>query len=151
MPDYAFNRQAGFEYEFLQKYEAGLVLIGQEVKSIRDSHISLKGAYVVLKDEEAWLINANIPAWQPKNTPAGYEATRSRKLLLREHEIRSLIGQSKQTGLTLVPIRVYNSKGKIKLEFALARGKKSFDKRAIIGRREADRRIQRVLRGKTED
>ena len=151
MPDYAFNRQAGFEYEFLVKYEAGLVLTGQEVKSIRDSHISLKGAYVVLKDEEAWLINANIPAWQPKNTPAGYEATRSRKLLLREHEIRSLIGQSKQTGLTLVPIRVYNSKGKIKLEFALARGKKSFDKRAIIGRREADRRIQRVLRGKTED
>ncbi|MBU3901250.1 SsrA-binding protein SmpB [Patescibacteria group bacterium] len=148
MSDYAFNRQAGFEYEFLAKYEAGLVLSGQEVKSVRNSHVSLKGAYVVLKDAEAWLLNANIPAWQPKNAPAGYEATRSRKLLLHKGELRSLIGQTKQAGLTLVPIRVYNSKGKIKLEFSLARGKKSFDKRAAIGRREADRRIQRAVRGK---
>lgn len=150
MSDYAFNRQAGFDYEFLQKFEAGLVLSGQEVKSIRASHISLKGAYVVLKDEEAWLLNADVPAWQPKNAPAGYEATRSRKLLLHKDEIRTLIGQAKQTGLTLVPIRVYNKSGKIKLEFALARSKKSFDKRSIIGRRESDRRIRRVMRGKIE-
>ena len=150
MSDYAFNRQAGFDYEFLERFEAGLVLSGQEVKSIRDGHISLKGAYVVLKDEEAWLLNANIPAWQPKNAPQGYEATRSRKLLLHRNQIASLIGQTKQTGLTLVPIRVYNKSGKIKLEFALAKGKKSFDKRAIIGRRESDRRIRRVMRGKIE-
>jgi len=150
MSDYAFNRQAGYEYEFLQKYETGLVLTGQEVKSARNSHISLKGAYVVLKNEEVWLINANIPAWQPKNAPAGYEPTRSRKLLLHKDQIRSLIGQSQQTGLTLVPIRVYNKSGQIKLEFALARGKKSFDKRTIIGRREADRRIRRAMRGKSE-
>lgn len=150
MSDYAFNRQAGFDYEFLEKYEAGLVLTGQEVKSVRASHVSLRGAYVVLKDGEAWLINANIPAWQPKNAAAGYEATRSRKLLLNKDEIRSLIGQSKQTGLTLVPIRVYNSQSKIKLEFALSRGKRSFDKRAIIGRRESDRRIRRAFRGKIE-
>lgn len=150
MSDYAFNRQAGFDYEFLERHEAGLVLSGQEVKSARASHISLRGAYVVLKDEEAWLINANIPAWQPKNAPQGYSPTRSRKLLLHRDQLRSLIGQTKQTGLTLVPIRVYNSKGKIKLEFALARGKKSFDKRSIIGRRESDRRIRRVLRGKIE-
>jgi len=150
MPDYAFNRQASYDYEFLEKFEAGLVLSGQEVKSIRESHISLRGAYVVLKDEEAWLINANIPAWQPKNAPQGYDAMRSRKLLLRRVEIASLIGQTKQTGLTLVPIRVYNKSGKIKLEFALAKGKKSFDKRSIIGRRESDRRIRRVLRGKIE-
>lgn len=150
MSDYAFNRQAGYDYEFLQKFEAGLVLSGQEVKSIRESHISLRGAFVVLKDEEAWLINANIPAWQPKNAPAGFEATRSRKLLLRKDQIRSLIGQTKQTGLTLVPIRVYNKSGKIKLEFSLAKGKKSFDKRSIIGRRESDRRIRRVMRGKIE-
>lgn len=150
MPDYAFNRQAGYDYEFLQKFEAGLVLSGQEVKSIRDNHVSLKGAYVVIKDNEAWLLNANIPAWQPKNAPAGYEATRSRKLLLHKDQLRSLIGQTKQAGLTLVPIKVYNSKGKIKLEFSLARGKKSFDKRAAIGRREADRRIRRAIRGKIE-
>ncbi len=150
MSDYAFNRQAGFDYEFLERFEAGLVLSGQEVKSVRASHLSLKGAYVVLKNEEAWLINANIPAWQPKNAPAGYEATRSRKLLLHKGEIRSLIGQSKRTGLTLAPIRVYNKSGKIKLEFALAKSKKAFDKRAIIGRRESDRRIRRVMRGKIE-
>lgn len=150
MADYTYNKQAGFDYEFLQKHEAGLVLTGQEVKSIRASHISLKGAFVVIKDEEAWLLNANIPAWQPKNTPKGYEATRSRKLLMHKDEIRTLIGQSKQTGLTLVPIRVYNNQSKIKLGFALARGKKSFDKRSIIGRRESDRRIRRVLRGKIE-
>ena len=174
MSDYAFNRQAGFEYEFLAKYEAGLVLSGQEVKSIRASHISLKGAYVVLKDEEAWLLNANIPAWQSKNAPAGYDAMRSRKLLLHKDHISSLIGQGKQARLTLVPIRVYNGQrvrgesslssrtnepiisagynrtGKIKLEFALARGKRSFDKRAAIGRRESDRRIRRAIRGKIE-
>lgn len=150
MADYTYNKQAGFDYEFLQKFEAGLVLSGQEVKSIRDSHVSLKGAFVVIKDEEAWLLNATIPAWQPKNMIAGYEPTRSRKLLLHKGQIRTLIGQSQQTGLTLVPIRVYNKSGKIKLEFALARGKKSFDKRSIIGRRESDRRIRRVLRGKIE-
>ncbi len=150
MSDYAFNRQANYEYEFLAKYEAGLVLTGQEVKSVRNGHISLKGAYVVLKDKEAWLLNANIPPYQPKNTSADYEATHSRKLLLHKDEIRSLIGQAKQAGLTLVPIRVYNKSGKIKMEFALARGKKSFDKREAIGRREADRRIQRAVRGKIE-
>ena len=150
MSDYTFNRQAGFDYEFLEKFEAGLALSGQEVKSIRAGHVSLRGAYVVMKDQEAWLLNATIPAWQPKNAPASYEPTRSRKLLLHKHELRSLIGQGKQAGLTLVPIRVYNKSGKIKLEFALARGKKSFDKRASIGRRESDRRIRRVMRGKIE-
>ena len=150
MSDYAFNRQAGYDYEFLDKYEAGLVLSGQEVKSVRAGHISLQGAYVVIKDDEVWLLNANIPPYQPNNAPADYDPTRSRKLLLHKNEIRSLIGRSKQAGLTLVPIRVYNKLGKIKLEFVLARGKKTRDKRETIGRREADRRIQRAVRGKIE-
>ena len=150
MSDYAFNRQAGFEYEFLDKYEAGLILGGQEVKSIRAGRLSLQGAYIVIKGEEAWLLNANLPPYQPNNLRAEYDPLRSRKLLLHKHEIRSLIGQSKQAGLTLVPIRVYNSKGKIKLEFALARGKKTRDKRQAIGQREADRQIQRAVRGKIE-
>jgi SsrA-binding protein len=150
MSDYAYNRQAGYDYEFLEKYEAGLVLNGQEVKSIRGGHISLQGAYVVVKGEEAFLLNANIPPYQANNIPAGYDPTRSRKLLLHKNEIRSLIGKTKQTGLTLVPIRVYNGKGKIKLEFVLARGKKIHDKRAKISRREADRKIQRAIRGKIE-
>ncbi len=150
MSDYAFNRQAGYDYEFLDKYEAGLVLSGQEVKSVRAGHISLQGAYVVIKNDEVWLLNANIPPYQPNNAPADYDPTRSRKLLLHKNEIRSLIGQAKQAGLTLVPIRVYNKLGKIKLEFVLARGKKTRDKRQIIGRREANRRIQRAVRGKIE-
>jgi len=150
MSDYAFNRQAGFEYEFLDKYEAGLILGGQEVKSIRAGRLSLQGAYIVIKGEEAWLLNANLPPYQPNNLRAEYDPLRSRKLLLHKHEIRSLIGQSKQAGLTLAPIRVYNSKGKIKLEFVLARGKKNRDKRQAIGQREADRQIQRAVRGKIE-
>ena len=150
MNDYAFNRQASFEYEFLDKYEAGLILSGQEVKSVRAGRLSLQGAYVVIKDEEAWLLNANLPPYQPNNLRGEYNPLRSRKLLLHRHEIRSLIGQSKQAGLTLTPIRVYNSKGKIKLEFALARGKKTRDKRQAIGQREADRQIQRAVRGKIE-
>lgn len=148
MPDYAFNRQAVYDYEFLDKYEAGLILNGQEVKSVRAGHISLQGAYAVIKNGEAWLLNAAIPPYQPNNAPDNYDPARSRKILLHKHEIHSLIGQSKQSGLTLVPIRVYNNKGKIKLEFALARGKKIRDKRQAIGRREADRRIQRAVRGK---
>jgi len=150
MSDYAFNRQAGFEYEFLDKYEAGLILGGQEVKSIRAGRLSLQGAYIVIKGEEAWLLNATLPPYQPNNLRAEYDPLRSRKLLLHKHEIRSLIGQSKQAGLTLAPIRVYNSKGKIKLEFVLARGKKNRDKRQAIGQREADRQIQRAVRGKIE-
>ena len=150
MNDYAFNRQASFEYEFLDKYEAGLILSGQEVKSVRAGRLSLQGAYVVIKDEEAWLLTANLPPYQPNNLRGEYNPLRSRKLLLHRHEIRSLIGQSKQAGLTLTPIRVYNSKGKIKLEFALARGKKTRDKRQAIGQREADRQIQRAVRGKIE-
>ncbi len=150
MSDYAFNRQASYEYEFLEKYEAGLVLAGFEVKAIRSGRLSLQGAYVVIKGGEAWLLNAAVAPYQAKNTPAGYDQTRSRKLLLSKTEIRSLIGRTKQKGLTLLPLRVYNKRGKIKLELALARGKKQRDKREKIRRREADRKIQQVLRGKFE-
>lgn len=150
MAEYAFNRKALYDYEVLEKYEVGLVLAGYEVKSIKTGHISLQGAYVVIKDEEAYLLNATIPPYQPKNMPPGYEPTRSRKLLLRKSEIRSLIGKTKQKGLTLIPLRVYNKSGKIKLELALARGKKEFDKREKIAKREAQRKIQRAIRGKIE-
>jgi SsrA-binding protein len=146
--DYAFNRKAGFDYEFLEKYEAGLVLAGHEVKSIRKGHMSIQGAYVVINDNQAFLLNASIPAYQPKNTPEGYDPDKSRKLLLHRREISELTGKTKQKGLTLVPIRVYNKSGKIKLEFALARGKKEFDKREKIGQRDTKRRIQRALRQK---
>jgi len=150
MLDYAFNRQAAFDYTFLEKFEAGLKMTGQEVKSVRAGQISLRSAFVVIQGEEAWLLNASISPYQPHNAPANYNPTRSRKLLLHKAEIRSLIGKTKQVGLTLVPLRVYNRSGKIKLEFALCRGKKQYDKREQISRREINRQIGRALRGKIE-
>jgi SsrA-binding protein len=148
MPEYTYNRRASYEYEFLEKFEAGLALLGFEVKAIKTGHISLQGAYVIIRNNEAWLLNANIPAYQAKNTPTAYEPTRSRKLLLHKAEISSLIGKSKQKGLTLVPLRVYTKKAKIKLEFSLARGKKEFDKREQIKKREFEREKQKALRSK---
>lgn len=148
MPTLATNPRAKYDYHILETYEAGLVLTGQEVKSIKTGHISLKGAYVTIKNEEAWLINAQIPPYQPKNVAADYEPSRSRKLLLHKKEIKSLIGQTKQKGLTLVSLRVYTKKGKIKLAFALGRGKRKVDKRETIKKREAKRKIERALKNR---
>lgn len=148
MPTLATNPRAKYDYQILETYEAGLVLTGQEVKSIKTGHISLRGSYVTIKNEEAWLINAQIPPYQPKNVAVDYEPTRSRKLLLHKKEIKSLIGKGKQKGLTLVPLRIYTKKRKIKLGFALGRGKQKIDKREKIIEREAKRKIDRALRGK---
>lgn len=144
------NKRAYFDYEILERFEAGMVLIGQEVKSIKAGRISLAGSFVVLRNEEAFLIGANVPAWQPKNAPPDYNPERSRKLLLKKSEIKSLIGKVKQKGLTLVPLRVYTKRGNIKLEFAVAKGKKKVDKRELIKKREAERKIRRVLRGRED-
>ena len=149
----AENKKAYFTYEILEKFEAGMVLIGQEVKSIRSGRISLKGSYVVLKHPrkhetpEVFLIGAAVPTYQPKNAPRDYNPERSRKLLLKKKEIKYLIGKTKEKGLTLVPLRVYTKKGKIKVEFGLARGKKKVDKRELIKRKEAERKMRRVLKG----
>ena len=148
MPTLATNPRAKYDYHILETFEAGMVLAGHEVKAIKTGHISLKGSYVTIKDEEAWLINAQIPPYQPKNTSADYEPSRTRKLLLNKREIRSLIGQSKRKGLTLVPLRVYTKKGKIKLAFALGLGKRKIDKREKIIKREVKRKIDRALRDK---
>jgi SsrA-binding protein len=148
MPELAFNRKALYDYEFLEKYEAGLVLTGHEVKSAKKGHLSLQGSYVVIRGEEAWLLNANVASFQPKNAPPDFEPLRTKKLLLHKHEIQSLIGKTNQKGLTLVPIRVYTKKAKVKLEFALARGKRKADKREKIIKRETKRDIDRALRGK---
>jgi len=141
----AENKKAYFNYQILEKFEAGIALIGQEVKSIRLGRINLAGSYVVLRDGEIYLVGANIPPYQPKNAPKNYNSKRSRKLLLRKVEIKSLIGKSKQKGLTMIPLMVYTKNHKIKLEFGLARGKKRFDKREAIKRREIQRKIRRIL------
>jgi SsrA-binding protein len=150
MPVLATNPRAKFDYEILETFEAGLVLFGHEVKSVKKGHISLKGSYVNIKREEAWLINAQISPYQAKNTPDNYDPTRTRKLLLKKAEIKSLIGKTKQKGLTLIPLRVY-TKGKrkiLKLEFALGKGKIKTDKREAIKKREDDRRIERALKNR---
>lgn len=148
MPTLAINPRAKYDYEILDTYEAGLVLSGQEVKSIKKGSMSLKGSYVVIRKEEAWLINAQVSPYQPKNTPADYNSTRSRKLLLHKKEIKELIGKTKQKGLTLTPIRVYTKQNRIKLEFGLGRGKKKSDKREKIKKRETQRKIRRALKDK---
>jgi len=148
MTVFAQNKKAYFDYEILETFEAGIVLIGQEVKAIKTGHISLKGSYVVLKDDELFLIGANIPPYQPKNAPKDYQPERSRKLLLRKTEIKSLIGKSKQKGLTLVPLKVYTKRGKIKLLFGLAKGKKEIDKREKIKKREFEKEKERIIKEK---
>ena len=146
MPELAKNKKALFDYEILETFDAGLVLIGQEVKSIKNKHISLKGAYVVSKDSEFFLIGASVPPYQPKNAPKDYDQERTRKLLLKKAEINYLIGKSKQKGLTLIPLKVYTKLGRIKLEFGIAKGKKKFDKRETIKKRDFKREKQRILK-----
>ena len=143
----AINKRAAFDYELMNRYEAGLVLLGAEVKSVKTGNISLKGSFIVRKNGELYLINANIPQYIHARNLKSYDPVRSRKLLLKKSEIKSLIGKMAQEGLTLVPIRVYNTKkGLLKVEFALAKGKKEFDKRASIKEREDKRRMQQKLK-----
>lgn len=142
----AENKKAYFSYQILEKFEAGMVLTGQEVKSIKSGRINLAGSYVILRNEEAYLINAHIPPYQPKNVPLEYNPTRTRKLLLKKPEIKYLIGKSQEKGLTLVPLRVYTKRGKVKLEFALGKGRRKADKREVIRKREIEREIKRELK-----
>jgi len=143
MAHYAENRKARFNYEILEKYESGIELLGVEVKSVRGGQMSLEGAFVIIRGGEAYLINANIPPYQAKNTPKDYDPLRNRKLLLTKKEIAELSGNDKNKSLTIVPISVYNKGRKIKVEIALVKGKKKFDKRETIKRRETDREIRR--------
>jgi len=146
MATFAENRKAHFDYEILETFEAGLVLSGAEVKSIKNGRMNLTGSYVNFHDGELYLVGSSIAPYQPKNQPADYDPFRSRKLLLRKKEITSLIGKIKQKGLTLVPLKVYNKGRRIKLEFAVARGKKQYDKREVIAKRETAKKIERELK-----
>lgn len=148
MSNLAFNKRASFDYEILDKYEAGLVLMGTEVKSVKSGHMSLKGSFVSVKNSELFLTNALIPLYKFSSVKTDYDPTRSRKLLLKKKEIRSIIGKKAIQGLTLVPIRVYIRGNLVKMEFALAKGKKKFDKRKSIAERESKVRIGRALRNK---
>jgi SsrA-binding protein len=145
------NKKAYFDYVILEKFEAGLVLNGTEVKALRTRGISLTGTYILIKQDktgsaEAYWIGAVIPPYQPQNAVKGYDERRDRKLLLTREELRYLLGKSKEKGLTLVPLSVYTKKRKLKLEFGLAKGKKKFDKRESIKKREIERKIRNELK-----
>lgn len=142
----SLNKKASFDYEILETYEAGLQLLGFEVKAIRHGSASLIGAFVVIRGGEAYLLNANIPPYQPNNSPKDYEATHSRKLLLKKSEISELIGKTEKTGLTLVPLKMYNRGSRLKLQIGLARNKKKHDKRASIKKKDIEREVGRRLK-----
>lgn len=142
----ARNKRAGYDYELGDRFEAGLVLSGQEVKSIKTGHISLNGSFVTRKDNELFLTNAAIPLYKFAGNISDYDSERSRKLLLKKSEIKQLIGKISVKGLTLVPLCVYTKRKLIKLEFAIGKGKKRFDKRAAIAKREDKRRMEKMLK-----
>lgn len=145
MTDLAVNRRARFDYEILDTYEAGIELKGFEVKAVRTGRMNLAGAFVAIRGGEAWLTNATIPAHQPANAPADYDSTRSRRLLLHRAQIRELMGKSAQKGLTVVPLKVYVKRARIKILIGLARHRRKADKREVIRRRETTREISRAL------
>lgn len=140
------NKKAGFNYELLDKYEAGLELFGHEVKSLRLGHGSLTGSYITIRGGEVYLVGATIPPYQPNNTDGGYNEHRDRKLLLHKEQLKHLIGKTEERGLTLIPLSVYNKGRYLKLSFALAKGKKKADKRSTIKEREDKRYMSRVLK-----
>jgi SsrA-binding protein len=141
----AVNRRAGFDYEFLEKYEAGMVLTGSEIKSIREGRVNLRDAFAQVRGGELWLNNLHIAEY-PAANQFNHEPTRARKLLLHKDEIAHLAGALEQRGLTLIATRLYLKRGRAKIELAVGKGKKSYDKREAVAKREADRAIQRALR-----
>jgi len=140
------NKKAYFNYQILEKFNAGIVLQGQEVKSIKTRGVNLAGSYVVMRQNEVFWIGAKIPPYQPKNAPPDYDPERSRKLLLEKKEIKRLIGKTKEKGLTLIPLRLYTKNTKIKLEFALAKGKKKFEKKELLKKRAVEKEIAQELK-----
>jgi len=139
------NRKAAHDYHILRTFEAGLSLLGSEIKSIRLGHVSIREAYVRPIGDELWLVGAHIAHYAPA-AGANHDPTRNRRLLLHRKEIRELLRETQAAGATIVPLRLYLKDGRAKLEIALARGKKAYDKRAAIARREAERQMQRAMR-----
>ncbi len=142
------NRKARRDYQILETMEAGLVLVGTEVKSLRDGQAQLKDSYAGIDEGELYLYNAHINPYRMGNR-FNHEPTRTRKLLMHEREIKRLIGKIQEKGLTLIPLRLYfNDSGKVKVELGLARGKKDYDKRRDIAERDAKREMERAAKDK---
>lgn len=141
----ATNRKAYHDYHIEETHEAGIVLTGTEVKSVRAGSVNLKDAYAVVRGGEVWLLNVHISPYEPASRQ-NVDPDRTRKLLLHRQEINRLMGRVQEKGLTLVPLRMYVKKNRAKVEVALVRGKRQYDKRAAIAKRETDREIQRGLK-----
>lgn len=139
------NRKATHDYYILRTLEAGVSLLGTEIKSVRNGHVSIREAYVRPSGEELWLVGAHIGHYAPASR-ANHDPTRSRRLLLHRKEIRDLLREVQSAGATIVPLRLYLKDGRAKLEIALGKGKKAYDKRAVIAKREAERAMQRAMR-----
>lgn len=143
MAVYAENKRARFDYEVQEKYECGIELLGTEVKAVRTGKASLLGSFVIIRGGEAFLINTNIQPYQEINAPQGYDPLRNRKLLLTKKEIKELSETEANKSLTIVPLSLYSKNRKIKVEIAIARGKKKFDKRETIKKRETNIELRR--------
>ena len=141
----ATNRKARHDYFLLETFEAGLILQGSEIKSIRAGQVSIKEAYVRTDGEEAWLVNAHIAPYDPASTQ-NHDPLRNKKLLLHKKEIEKLYNEIRQKGTTIIPTRLYLSRGRAKVEIATAKGKRHYDKRQSIKKRDSQREIDRALR-----
>lgn len=146
----ATNRKARHDYFILDNFEAGIVLTGSEIKSIRLGHISIKEAYVKIDNREAWLVNAHIAPYDPASR-MNHEPLRQRKLLLKKKEIQKLFELVTQKGITIIPLRVYIKNGRAKVEIGTAKGKKQYDKRATLAKRESDRELLRIQKRRFQD
>ena len=148
MKELSKNKRAYFDYNILEKIEVGIELLGFEVKAAKSGKIDLSGSYARIKDGQAWLVGASISPYQPKNTPAEYDPSRDRRLLLTKKELRTLSGKHNEAGLTVVPLRAYIKGRLVKIELGLARSKKKWDKRDVIKKRESDTEIRRTFKNK---
>src|SRR5688572_11552669 len=146
----ADNRKAGFDYHVLETFEAGVALLGTEVKAAREGRVNLRDSYCRLDKAEAFLLGVHIGQYSHDGGYAVHDPLRPRKLLLHREELRKLIGKTTEKGLTIVPLRMYFKKGRIKVAIALAKGKKSYDKRETIKRREADRETRAAVKGRRD-
>lgn len=146
MTTIAFNKRARFDYEILETIEAGIALLGHEVKSIKTGHVSLQGSFVTIHGNDLMLTNALIPFYPFAGDSTNYEPTRPRRLLVKKNEAKRLIGKVRTNGLTLIPLRVYTKRHLVKVEFVLAKGKKEYDKRAVTQKREAKRKMERAMK-----
>lgn len=146
MKIFAENKKARFDYEILDTLNAGIVLSGQEVKSVRGGHINLKGSFITFHNNDAILTNAHISPYPFAGEIPNYDPTHSRTLLLHKREINYLRGKSEERGLTIVPLKVYSNNHLIKVEIAVARGKQLFNKKESIKRRDTDREVKRTLK-----